>query len=74
MEYGWAYLIPAIAIAGGITYAILNRYWKARAQFGSPAAQKAIEENTATNAAVLAKLESIETRLGVVEKTLTDIP
>ena len=33
-----------------------------------------MEQNIATNEAVLAKLDSIETRLGAVEKTLTDIP
>lgn len=70
MEYGWGYLIPAIAVAGGITYAILNKYWKTKAQLGSPAL---IEQNIETNRAVLAKLDSIESRLGVVEKTLTDI-
>jgi len=35
--------------------------------------QKALEDNAATNRALLAKLETIDTRLGVVEKTLTDI-
>ncbi len=35
---------------------------------------KAIEENAATNRALLAKLEGIDHRLGAVEKTLNDIP
>ena len=35
--------------------------------------KKALEENAAVNKALLAKLETIDTRLGTVEKTLTDI-
>jgi hypothetical protein len=72
MDYGW--LIPTVAIAGGITYAILSKYWKSRAGAAHPAVQKTLDENLATNQAVLARLDSIETRLGAVEKTLTDIP
>lgn len=74
MQYAWAYLIPAIALVGGLTYIILSKYWKTRAQLANPAVQQALEENVVTNRAVLAKLDSIESRLGAVEKTLTDIP
>ena len=34
----------------------------------------ALEENAATNKALLEKLEAIDSRLGAVEKTLNDIP
>lgn len=78
MEYGWAYLIPVVAIAGGITYATLSMYWKRKSQLakssGTEELRAALEANTAASAAVLARLESIETRIGTVEKTLTDIP
>lgn len=57
----------------GIAYAILSKYWKTRAQPGSPLLERTLEDNIVTNKAVLAKLDSIESRLGVVEKTLTDI-
>ncbi|HEY8914050.1 hypothetical protein [Lacisediminihabitans sp.] len=34
----------------------------------------ALDANTAASAAMLARRENIETRIGTVEKTLTDIP
>jgi uncharacterized membrane protein YedE/YeeE len=76
MEFGWAYLVPAIAVAGGITYVILKSYWKSRGQSSgsNTELQAALEASTAASKAILDKLESIETRLGTVEKTLTDIP
>lgn len=74
MESQWAFLIPVVAIAGGITYAILSKYWKSKAGAAHPAVQKTLNENLSTNQAVLAKLDSIESRLQAVEKTLTDIP
>ncbi|HEY0258282.1 MAG TPA: hypothetical protein VGC18_00390 [Lacisediminihabitans sp.] len=68
-------LIPVVAIAGGITYAILNSYWKSK-RYSGPSAELAgaLEASTAANRAVAERLENIEARLGVVEKTLTDIP
>ena len=44
-----------------------------RSKTGQSKANDVMEENIATNKAVLAKLDSIENGLGVVEKTLTDI-
>ena len=73
MENLFAYLIPIVAVGGGITYAILNRYWKSKERVGSPTMQNALAENTAVNKAMLEKLNSIDTRLSAVEKTLTDI-
>jgi hypothetical protein len=78
MEFGWAYLVPAIAVAGGITYVILKSYWKSRGQIASTSGNSelraALDASTAASRAILDRLESIETRLGTVEKTLTDIP
>lgn len=72
------YLIPIVAIAGGITYAILNSYWKSKAGHaaasGTPELAAALTESTAVNKALLEKLNSIDSRLAAVEKTLTDIP
>lgn len=72
MEYYW--ILPVVAVAGGIIYATLTSYWKSRSGSADPALARAIAENTAINTAVLAKLNAIDTRLGAVEKTLTDIP
>jgi hypothetical protein len=76
MEFGWAYLVPAIAVAGGITYVTLKAYWRSKSQSsgGNTELQAALEASTAASKAILDKLEGIETRLGRVEKTLTDIP
>ncbi|MCU1558730.1 MAG: hypothetical protein JWN09_2725 [Microbacteriaceae bacterium] len=76
MEYGWAYIIPVVAIAGGITYAIFNSYFKSKGRIAAaaPDLQAALEANTAASNAILERLDSIESRLGTVEKTLTDIP
>ncbi len=74
MDFYW--LIPVTAVGGGITYAILNTYWKSKSHSASagPGLQAALEANTAASTAILARLDSIEARLGTVEKTLTDIP
>jgi hypothetical protein len=76
MDFYW--LIPVVAIAGGITYAILNSYWKSGARgnatVADPGLVGALAENAAVNKALLEKLGSIDARLGAVEKTLTDIP
>lgn len=48
---------------------------KARvAEAGNGDIKRALDETVAANKQVLAKLESIETRLASVEKTLNDIP
>ncbi|MHB1173463.1 MAG: hypothetical protein ACYCZY_13465 [Lacisediminihabitans sp.] len=78
LGYDWAYIVPVVAIAGGITLAILNSYWKHKAQsqaaMPSPDLASALTESAAVNKALLARLDSIESRLASVEKTLTDIP
>jgi hypothetical protein len=72
------YLIPIVAIAGGITYAILSSYWKAKSRSAgaedSADLRKALDSSTAANLAVVARLDAFDTRLSTVEKTLTDIP
>lgn len=77
MEYGWAYLIPVVAIAGGITFAIFNQYFKTKRKIaeteGSPALREALERSNETNSAVLAKLNSLDARVSVIEKTLSEV-
>lgn len=69
--YGWIVGIGVIAWAFMIVFGTIG--WS-RSKTGASKSNSVMEENIATNKAVLAKLESIESRLGVVEKTLTDIP
>jgi len=70
MEIPWFAWIAIVAVIVWGTTVIIG------AVRGTPkneGLQKALEDNAATNRALLAKLETIDTRLGVVEKTLTDI-
>jgi hypothetical protein len=69
---GW--ILPVVAVAGGITWLTLSSYWKSKSRTGDPASNKALEDNTAVNKALLEKLTSIDDRLTAVEKTLNDIP
>lgn len=63
--------IPVVAIiawaAVGITYSF-------RRSPKNDALVQALEDNAATNKALLAKLDTIDARLSAVEKTLNDIP
>ncbi len=67
--YGW---IAVIGVIGWATMVIIGSTGYARRKGGTQSAA-ILEQNVAVNQAVLAKLEAIETRLGVVERTLTDI-
>ena len=62
-----------IAIAGIIVWGAVVIVGAVKNTSKNEGLQKALEDNAATNRALLAKLEAIDTRLGVVEKTLTDI-
>ncbi|MGW9630995.1 hypothetical protein ACWGST_09850 [Agromyces sp. NPDC055520] len=70
----WAYIpwFAWIAIAGVIVWGITV----VAGRFGNknPELTKAIEQSTAINEKLLAKLDTIDERLGAVEKTLKDIP
>jgi len=68
------YLIPIVAIVGGVTFVILSSYWRSKRDASNPELQAALEANTAASKAIVEKLESIDSRLSAVEKTLTDIP
>jgi hypothetical protein len=68
--YGWIAIIgvvawAAIPIIGALTYGRRKR--------GAAGSDDLVQQNTAAYKAVLSQLESIDTRLGVIEKTLTDI-
>jgi hypothetical protein len=71
-------LVPVVAVAGGLTYAILASYWKSKERFakasGTDDLRGALDASTAASKAVLDRLDAIDARLRTVEKTLTDIP
>lgn len=72
-----SWIIPAVAITGGVTFLILATYWKYQqrtAEAASPELRKTLDANAEANRAVLAKLDALDQRLATVEKTLTDIP
>ena len=70
MDIPWYAWIAIVAVIVWGTTVIIGA---ARGTSKNDGLQKALEDNAATNRALLAKLDAIDTRLGVVEKTLTDI-
>jgi hypothetical protein len=77
MDNAFAYLIPIVAIAGGITYAIFDRYYKAKRDIAtagaSPEVAAALRTSNELNATLVGKLTAIETRLSAIEKTLNEV-
>lgn len=77
MEYAFAFLVPIVAIIGGITYSIFNQYFKTRRHVaeaeGSPALREALVKSNETNAALLEKLTALDSRLGAIERTLSEV-
>jgi hypothetical protein len=72
MDFPWYGYIAIIGVIGWAAMVIGARGY-GRSKEGNVKATEVMEQNIATNKAVLAKLDTIETRLAVVEKTLTDI-
>ncbi|TFD58821.1 hypothetical protein E3T39_10605 [Cryobacterium suzukii] len=75
MNFDFAYLVPIVAIIGGITYAIFNQYFKSRRRDneGSPAVREALARSNETNAALLSRLTAMDTRLAAIERTLSEV-
>lgn len=78
MDVPWYAILGTIGVIAWAAVAIVgaagfSRRKTAEAKGAGPLAD-ALKQNAEVNAAVLAKLDSIESRLGAVEKTLTDIP
>lgn len=73
----WAY-IAIIAVIGGIAYQIVTAYLNAKTRqvelSGATELREVVANNTAVSTELLAKLNSLDTRLASVEKTLNDIP
>ena len=69
----WYYIIAIIGVSAWGVMVIIGSIGWSRSKSGNAKTNSVMEENIATNKAVLAKLDTIESRLGVVEKTLTDI-
>lgn len=73
MDIPWYGVVALIGVIAWAAMVIIGAGGWSRSKAGATKANEVMEQNIATNKAVLAKLESIESRLGVVEKTLTDI-
>jgi hypothetical protein len=69
--YAW---IAIIGVIGWAAMVIIGAAGYGRSKRGDSGLQRVIEENGIVNKALLEKLDSIDARLGAVEKTLTDIP
>jgi hypothetical protein len=64
--FGW---IAIVGIIMGSLISIANAF-----AGRNTALAKALEQNAAVNEKLIARLDGIDSRLGSVEKTLTDIP
>ncbi len=73
MDIPWFAWIAIIGTTGWALMVIIGALGWGRSKGRQANTDTLMEENITTNKAVLAKLDSIESRLGVVEKTLTDI-
>jgi hypothetical protein len=73
MDIPWYAWIGTIGVIAWAAMVIIGSLGWSRSKGTASKTSAVMEENIATNKAVLAKLDTIETRLGVVEKTLTDI-
>lgn len=73
------FLIPIIAIVAWGAHRVVHEIYDGRAKVaqagqGQGDLKRSLDETAAVNRQVLAKLDSLETRLANVEKTLNDIP
>jgi hypothetical protein len=64
----FAWIAIAGIVVGGIVSVVKLRFKR------NDASVKALEQNTAVNEALVARLEGIDGRLAKLEKTLDDIP
>lgn len=73
MDHWYYVIVPVVGIlVWGFVVIGGGRRWSASKN--NTDLKSALADNAATNSALLAKLEAIDTRLGAVEKTLNDIP
>lgn len=68
--YGW---IAIIGVAAWAVVVIAGGLANARRKSGMAGSDDVSQQSVAAHQAVLARLDAIDTRLGVIEKTLTDI-
>ena len=65
----WFAWIAIFGIIAGVVITIVNKFAGRNAELA-----KALEQNALVNEKLIARLDTIDSRLGTVEKTLTDIP
>ena len=73
MDIPWYAWLGSIGTIGWAAAIVIGAIGYSRSKSGKNRSNDVMEQNIETNKAVLAKLDTIESRLGVVEKTLTDI-
>lgn len=77
MESAWAYMVPAIAIAGVFTFAIFSLYFKTRRRIaeseGSPAWGAELARSNELNARLLETMTAMDARLSSIERTLNEV-
>ncbi len=69
--YAWVAIIVAIGWAAMVVIGATG-YGRSKRSGGDPLG--VIAENSAVNKAILERLDTIDSRLGMVEKTLNEIP
>ncbi|MCU1513687.1 MAG: hypothetical protein JWO10_777 [Microbacteriaceae bacterium] len=74
MDIPWYAYLGGIAVIAWAAMLIIGTVGWARKKSGDSGVEAALTRNAQVNSAVLAKLDSIDSRLTAVEKTLTDIP
>lgn len=76
MELPWFAWIAVIAIIGGITLTIVQRILDSRREIATINAEAARDTAAAAHsqAQLVERLDAIDSRLGAIERTLTEIP
>ncbi|MEO6941684.1 MAG: hypothetical protein ABI238_05285 [Terrimesophilobacter sp.] len=65
----WFAWIAIFGIIAGVIITVVTKFAGRNTELS-----KALDQNSAVNEKLLARLDAIDSRLGSVEKTLTDIP
>ena len=73
MEIPWFGWIAIIAVAAWAVVVVSGGLANARRKSRMDGSEEVAQQSLDAHQAVLARLDAIDTRLGVIEKTLTDI-
>lgn len=75
MDNQLAYLIPVVAIVGGIVYAIFYQHFRTK-RFLAETARTSSDDaaGAETNAAVLDRIAALDVRVAAVENSVNSVP